>query len=792
MMIRPLLAFVPLAGLLSASLGAQAPAADLAREPGVDGARPNVVDALPAGTIPPGGLLELLEAPLIDEPVPGEIWAMGRTYKASFDATGFSFVPFLGSDAPQNYPVRFDLDGLRVDGEAAALNSRQNVRTRAGRVELERGSITEVYHLGLEHVEQTFVFHERPAAGDLVLELNVSTELAMRQDGDGWAFENALGGVRYGAAKAIDGAGRVQFLEQRQGARGIEILVPADFAASAELPLIVDPVISTFGVVNDAANQVKVDVAYDPQTDQYLMVYETAFSVLDHDVQSIFYNNSIGQVVGLAGIDLTSDRWSDPQVANNYFEQAFLVVATEGSVIGSRRVLGRVREAVSGFTAPVITIGAGFNDDSFADVGGFGNDAFTSFDFLVVFQRRNLSLTESRIVAQGVSAGSSLIGPLVDIANISGQDDQKPRISQSSGTIDLISAEHQYMVVWERAESPTNRDIWARIVEFDGDITGHPRYRAYSFSDAVNPVVSMQTIDTGFSAEPFYMIAFERLLGLDNDIFVVVAQDGDAFNARNVSNMQDVDQQLEQADPRITLEGDDFLLAYRSENPSGGFDAYFTSLNVVSDGSELRSGVAVRRDSLRDLDGSVQDLAISSNFYDPSLPGGDIALAPWVAQGNIGSDGDVGAAFVEDSFTSTTGSQYCEANPNSTGQTAWIRSFSGSQSVNQPFVLACQDLPPNQFGLFATAMGNAVTSNPGGSAGNLCLSGAIGRYVDQVASTGALGSLSAILNPQALEQPNGPVSAMIGETWYFQCWSRDFENGAPTSNFSNGIGVTFQ
>lgn len=791
-MIRSLLVFLPLAGLFSASLNAQASAVEPVLEPGAERGRAKVMDALPAGAIPAGGLLELLDAPLIDEPAPGEVWAMGRTYKASFNETGFSFVPFLGSEAPQNYPVRFDLEGLRVDGQAAALSERHNVRSQDGRVELERGAITEVYHLGLEHVEQTFVFHERPAAGELVLELGVTTELAMREDGDGWAFENALGGVRYGAAKAVDGAGRVQFLEQRHGPRGIEIVVPADFAASAELPLIVDPVISTFGVISDAANQVKVDVAYDPQTDQYLMVYETAFSVLDHDVQSIFYNNSIGQLVGLSGIDLTSARWSDPQVANNYSEQAFLVVATEGSTIGSRRVLGRVREAVSGSTAPVLTIGGGFSDDSFADVGGFGNDTLTSFDFLVVFQRRNFSLTESRIVAQGVSGGSSLIGGTVDIANISGQTDQKPRISQSSGTIDQVSADHQYMVVWEREESPTNRDIWARVVDFDGDIAGHPRYRAYSFSDALDPVVSMQRVDLGYSSEPFWMIAFERLLGADYDIFAVVAQDGDAFNARNVSNMQDVDQQLEQADPRISLEDNDFLLAYRSENPSGGFDAYFTSLNVVSDGSELRSGVGVRRDSLRDLDGSVQDLAIASDFFDQNGPGGSVALAPWVAQGNVGTDGDVGAAFVVDSVVATTGSQYCEANANSTGRTAWIRSFGSNQSPALSFSLTCQDLPLNQFGLFATAMGNAVTSNPGGSAGNLCLSGAIGRYTDQVASTGSTGTLSAFINPQELEQPNGTVSAMVGETWYFQCWSRDFENGAPTSNFSNGIALTFQ
>lgn len=790
MSIRPLLAILPLAGLLAGSVGAQSPR-EAGSDQSADPHAPRTQRAFSGADLGPDGLLGLLDGPLVDEPVAGEVWARGRNYKASFDATGFSFIPFLGSQAPQNYPVHLDLVGLRAGGEAASLDAREGVQAEGSRVELARGSIVEVYHLGLEQVEQTFVFHERPSAGELVLELEVTTELAMRANAGGWTFENELGGVRYGAAKAIDGAGRVRHLEQRQSPRGIEIVVPADFVASAELPLVVDPVLETFDIVNDPSEQVRVDVAFDPQTDQYLLVYETAFSFLDHDILSLFFDVATQQLLGLGAIDLTSARWADPQVAGNYAEQAFLVVATEGSLIGSRRVLGRVREASVNLIGPVIEIGAGLSDDSYPDVGGFGNDTGTLNDFMVVFQRMNLSLTESSIVAQVVSGTGNLIGPVVQVANVAGQRDQKPRISQSSGTIDLNSAEHRYMVVWEREESPTNRDIWTRVIEPGGSLTGHPRYRAYSFSDALDPVVSSQGFVTNATTEPYWVIVFERLLGSDYDIFAVVAENDDAYNARNVSNMQDVDQQLEQADPRITQEYGDYLIVYTSENSGGGMDAYFTVLNVVSDGQELRTGVSTRRDPLRELDGSVRDLAIASDYFDLDGPGINTGFAPWVAEGNMGSDGDVGAALVVDSLADTVGSQYCEANPNSTGQTAWINARFGEQSPFNVMLLRCTELPPDQFGLFANSMGNAVTSNPGGSAGNLCLSGSIGRYSDQVASTGPFGQLQIIIDPQSLEQPNGPVSALAGEAWYFQCWVRDVENGVPTSNFSNGIAVTF-
>ena len=32
---------------------------------------------------------------------------------------------------------------------------------------------------------------------------------------------------------------------------------------------------------------------------------------------------------------------------------------------------------------------------------------------------------------------------------------------------------------------------------------------------------------------------------------------------------------------------------------------------------------------------------------------------------------------------------------------------------------------------------------------------------------------------------------MAGETWNFQCWHRDV-NPQPTSNFTNGISITYQ
>lgn len=53
-----------------------------------------------------------LEDLVFDEPVEGELWARGAGYKASFDASGVTIVPFFGASAPRNFP--FALRGVEA------------------------------------------------------------------------------------------------------------------------------------------------------------------------------------------------------------------------------------------------------------------------------------------------------------------------------------------------------------------------------------------------------------------------------------------------------------------------------------------------------------------------------------------------------------------------------------------------------------------------------------------------------------------------------------------------------
>jgi hypothetical protein len=74
---------------------------------------------------------------------------------------------------------------------------------------------------------------------------------------------------------------------------------------------------------------------------------------------------------------------------------------------------------------------------------------------------------------------------------------------------------------------------------------------------------------------------------------------------------------------------------------------------------------------------------------------------------------------------------------------------------------------------------------PNGSAGPICVSPGLKRYLPPTSNTLG-GSFSRDVGT------TGPISGNItaGSTWNFQAWHRDQVAG--TSNFTNAVSVTFQ
>ena len=151
-------------------------------------------------------------------------------------------------------------------------------------------------------------------------------------------------------------------------------------------------------------------------------------------------------------------------------------------------------------------------------------------------------------------------------------------------------------------------------------------------------------------------------------------------------------------------------------------------------------------------------------------------------------------AWFNDCGSGSIGTSYCSpAVANSTGSPASMGA-SGSNSVgSNNLVLEASSMPLNAFGFFLTSATQGLVANPGGSAGTLCLGGAIGRYVGpgQIRNSGATGAFSLAVNLTQHPTPSGPVSVSAGQTWNFQAWYRDAVGGVATSNFTDGYQIAF-
>jgi hypothetical protein len=140
------------------------------------------------------------------------------------------------------------------------------------------------------------------------------------------------------------------------------------------------------------------------------------------------------------------------------------------------------------------------------------------------------------------------------------------------------------------------------------------------------------------------------------------------------------------------------------------------------------------------------------------------------------------------------GTPYCNANPNSAGGTGTCRAVGSTAVVDNDVTLEASQLPPGVFGFFLTSQTQGFVANPGGSQGNLCLGGAIGRFVGpgEIRNSGPAGEFSLQIDLTALPQGISSVAAQAGQTWNFAAWYRDALGGAPTSNFTDGVAVAFQ
>lgn len=726
----------------------------------------------------------------LDQGPDGTLWAYGGTYKASFGPSGASYVPFLGSSAPRNFPVTFRMRDVSVAGEPLAVDLAATPRFDGATAVYDRGAVQERYDTRIGAVEQLFVFDSLPASGDVVVRLEVVSELAQLAAADGLAWGNALGGVTYSSAVAIDAHGRRAAAPTTLEAGVIELRVPAAFVASAVLPLTIDPVLATYVVASDPNDdEFDPDLAYDFTHGRFFIIYEEIFSANDHDIWGEMFT-SFGVPLPSTGVfvDFTTNDWRQPKCANNRIDGQFLVAATNFTASPSQ-VWGRQREADTTSQSAQFQISVGSSGPCRSpDVGGDPSSSSPSH-YCVVWEREFSPGVDHDVHARIVTTSATLLGngPIL-IDNSGSSLDSVPTISKSCGI--EPSSTQNWTVAWNRRFSSTDWDIRGAQVRWDGALTTASFSIDFAGRNDLAPKPSSPLDQVNHART--YLVVYQGLDGADWDIFGAALEGNTVLVRENLSHKWVSGSAQNEFTPVVDSNGHHFAVAYHRN-----FGTSATDYDVYIAGVYLTQG------SLFVSEGPL-NLAFSGTFegntelcarYSAGLVSDFFGVA-WVDYSPTnGGDIEGGLYELPDDFGQSIGSTYCPALPNSSGTFARMRADGAGLVVLTDVRLTAWQLPLNSTLFFATSMTQGFVANPGGSAGNLCLGGAIGRFVGpgQVLNSGAQGQASLQLDLSNHPTPTGSVSVVQGNTWNYQAWFRDTApGGGSTSNFTDAVALTYR
>ncbi|MEM8712574.1 MAG: hypothetical protein AAGG01_16595, partial [Planctomycetota bacterium] len=243
---------------------------------------------------------------------------------------------------------------------------------------------------------------------------------------------------------------------------------------------------------------------------------------------------------------------------------------------------------------------------------------------------------------------------------------------------------------------------------------------------------------------------------------VVLNQQGDAFG-RDIDYVT-FDVPAGQRLARLTLD------AFIADAGNQGFlgmqaGSIFTTDAASTSPADLLGGV-IYGAQLTGTDLLPQMAQLGAGF---SIPLDEGSYTLWFNQTGPRSE----AVLTFDLEDASVGSPYCgPAVSNSTGVPTLLLGAGSASVATNDLILQGSSLPQNSLALAIASRTQGFVQSPGTSVGNLCLGGAIGRFVGQASSSGATGTVSVSVDLTAIPQPNGPASAAAGESWSFQLWHR--------------------
>ncbi len=497
----------------------------------------------------------------------GTLCGGGPSYRAEFRGDGMSFIPAL-PDAPRTFSLRLTLEDLRRGAVAVQLLDAGPTRHDSSVVYARGPGVTERYDLGADGVEQSFVLESPPLGqGDLVVRLRVHTELRPERLGDVSAGMRWLspdwGGVEIGRAIAHDANGRSFAMAMRCDGSHLELTLPAASADAARYPLLLDPPIGTSGSLSGASGDINPDIAYDARTNSYLAVWNRRLSLTRSEVRAQLLAAD-GRLLGsLIPVETGAVVARNPVVANVAASDRFMVVWQQAAgPFGPWNVYGRAVETSGAQSARIQITGAASSDID-PDLGGSSNPASRTIP--LVWHRVGEGIRGVHILVPSI--GNPQQGPSAVV--IGNGDVHRPRISQSGGSPGV------YAVAWENAPTSGATRVEVAMVTNAAARLAGPTIVSNTGFTSERPAVDGDGTD--------FMIVYERTVSSsDRDVYCrMLRYDGRSLTVR--TSARRIGASLgDQMTPDVGWLGPKYLVAWADNANRGGFldhDLHLLSLS---------------------------------------------------------------------------------------------------------------------------------------------------------------------------------------------------------------------
>ncbi len=731
-----------------------------------------------------GGFAPDFSVVRFDEPGDGALWVRGRTYKARFDADSATYIPALGPNAPRNYPLRVELASVRVGGSETAL-VRGELRRDGETITLDHGFVREVWHMGLESAEQTFVFGAR-ISSDVEVRLAYETDLAARATSEGVELDGPHGGLRISGAIAIDAAGRRLALATRVEADVIAIDMPASFSASADYPIVIDPVYSTYALETTENHAAGPDIANSGTAGTWCVAYQYYYSQTDVDVwaQNVYY----GQPVANTGmwVDYTSQSWYEPRIAYNAVHNTYCVVSWVNN--SNSRIFARAHTAgTTNQFAQVLVQDALGGSCYGADIGGDPTLAAPTYFF--VTWTRAYSPTDYDIHGRLLDWNGAVLGSGPVLIENSSAYDTNAQISKTNGHAPYTT--QRWNVAWTRGSAAY--DVYGAQIDWDGSVAT-PAF-AIDTTAAQDLVPAPSSLLDGATGQRPWMVTFSRDHG-DLDIEARVLVGGALQGGINLSAQEYAAIYQDQNWPDVDTNGQRFVVTYSETYNGTGSERDQYVATVRWDGSILTVD-----EGHQNVDYTTADSVIgrvSGGMNDTSQGYAYYGLA-WPRYGPNLGDVWVGAyyesALVEATCFGDGSGTACPCNNQGGSGRGCSNSVTNGAFLfeqGSPFLhadnvtLTAYSLPPTSACLFFQGTGIGSSGSWFGD-GVRCLSGPIVRIGTKTAVNGTA------TYPEAGDLPIS-VKGLIGQDGGhrgYQVWYRNSANYCTpaTFNISSGMRV---